>query len=311
MSVNTSRFFISSGWIRLVHNAFGAKVIAPQRAGMPAWTIFRLGPMRIAYPDFPVGPPKFIAREDLNVLQPAKVHIARISFPQVDEPRSVFYGKGATRLPETVIHRLESWGEPHLPSSVRYKLRRARREGARIRPSRIDDGSNLYNLYRNTVSHHHGTLRYNKRYFIELCKLAAIDKRLAIYIVESQDGIPCGFAAGVQDELSAYYLHGGMDRGFSKLRPGYLALTELIKHFSVNGCKDLNLLTSPQSQPALVKFKEEFGGTTYIRTFQDVAFGISGSLFLHALRTGLSIQRLAIRTLHLRRYISKTNSNTP
>lgn len=297
----TSSFFLSAGWGDLLNHAFGASTVPPLERGECGWTIFQVGPIRIAYPNFPVGLFDTPTHGALYGLRRAGVHIARLSVPEEAALRAKWNADRLVRLPETVIPDIRRWREDDLQSSVRYELRRGRREGASVRPCSAHDGDALYSLYGHSVSHHRGKTRYTRAYFDGLCKLAQQDPRLVLRIVEDPHGRACGFSAGIADGEHAYYLHAGTDRHCIALRPGYLALASLIESCSAAGCHSFNMLTSPLDQPELRRFKEKMGGTTYARVYRDIAFGPAGLAYLGMLRTALWLQGLRSRARGRRR----------
>jgi hypothetical protein len=268
----------SEAWSELLRRGFGSSRLDFNTVGMGAsttWTTFsRLG-IKAAYAGFPVGFDE-AAPDTLRNISPmlaalrgAGVDIARFSLPGAVEVPGVDAG-GVTDLTETSIESLEIWSEGSLSASVRRKIGKSRRMGAMIRPAEPNDGSLLHGMYAEMIGRHRGRLRYTESYFDALCALAASDARLSIGVVVDGEASPCGFIAAAHARTVSHYLHGGFASRCASLRPGYLAMAWAIERSRDYGSERFNMLTSPKGQPALVAYKESFGGKSYVRRHYDV-----------------------------------------
>jgi lipid II:glycine glycyltransferase (peptidoglycan interpeptide bridge formation enzyme) len=209
-------------------------------------------------------------------------------------PESLAQGEGnyGLSLPETCIINLADWSEQGLDSDVRYKTRRARREGIQTRPIRVSDASFMYELYRLTVNRHEGRLRYTPRYFSAICNLLESSQDVYGLIAETPEQKPCGFIVTARADDTTYYLHGGFDPANANNRPGYVLMCAAIKLARDNGCVRFNLMSSPENQPTLVRFKEKWGGQTQPLFNLDIPISKFGQIAHLGLRVR---QRLSCR----------------
>lgn len=247
------------------------------------WTAFsRLG-IRAAYAGFPVGFDDADSEASRNIpsmleaLRRDGVDIARFSFPGVDGIPGLG-GCKATDLLETSIESLEAWSEASLSPSVRKKISKSKKMAATVRLSEPGDGSLLHGMYAQMIARHRGRLRYTASYFDALCAYAACDPRLSVGVVMDGRASPCGFIVAAHASTVSHYLHGGFTPRGAILRPGYLAMAWAIERSRNYGSKRFNMLTSPVGQPALVAYKESFGGQTYTRRHYEVPLSRVGTL---------------------------------
>jgi lipid II:glycine glycyltransferase (peptidoglycan interpeptide bridge formation enzyme) len=197
-------------------------------------------------------------------------------------------GKGELRLAETVIHTLAAWREENLDGDVRYEIRRSRREGVTIRPVSLSDARFMFESYRDTVKRHEGRLRYTQPYFEALCQFSQTPPPgISGLIAETSERMPCGFLVTAQSGADAYYLHAAFDHAQASGRPSYALLCAAITQARNNGSRCFNLMASPVNQPALVRFKEKWGG----QTGPLLNFDIPISRLGHLARLGLQLRQ--------------------
>jgi len=280
-------FFHSPEWFSVLDYGFGARSLVMPSTPPIAFTIFKGGPFRLAYTNFPVGA---VTAEEMSLtksddtiqfLRMHGVHIFNFVTSHLTDRISqseVIY------LPETIIENLMEWEESRLPSDVRYEVRRSRREGLRVREAGVEDAENLYLLYKDTISRHGGNIRYTLKYFQALVALAEHDHHLdcRVGLPPDQD-TPCAFIIVVYDGDTAYYLHGGYDAHYARLRSGYGLISLAIAKARDSGCRAFNLMASPADQPALVKFKEKWGGITRQVITHRSPLNFTGKLLLTVL----------------------------
>ncbi|MFZ1640570.1 MAG: GNAT family N-acetyltransferase [Candidatus Contendobacter sp.] len=289
-----SRFFHSPDWGAVLEQGFGARTIIMPGETPIQFTLFRAGPFCLAYAEFPIGlsDPNTIllmkAPETHLFLKERGAHALRFT-AYVDDRQT---NAGDVILPETVIENLSEWKEEALEPDVRYKTRRARREGLITRPATAADAEIIFTQYSGTVAHHGGTQRYTKAYFDALVALSERDPRVFARVGETPGGEVCGFIAVAHDGVTSHYLHGGFDRYHANLRPGYGLMTEAIVAARDRGALRFNLMASPADQPALVKFKEKWGGVTSMKSTCTIALGAIGRILLTAMRTVAALRGL-------------------
>lgn len=293
--MNIHPFFHSQGWFDVLEQGFGARNLKIS-LGIPlAFTLFKGGPFRLAYANFPIGlitveETLAVATTDIaNFLRSQGAQILHFVTPhfiqEIDQSRDIY-------LPETVIDNLGNWEESRLPAEVRYKVRRSRREGLRVRKANIEDSKYLYALYKATVGRHGGQIRYTLEYIKALITLSQHDQRLDCRVGLPTDGDePCAFIITAHDEDTAYYLHGGYDARYAHLRSGYGLMSLAITHARDSGCKVFNLMASPINQPSLVKFKEKWGGDTRQIVTHREPLNLSGKILMTALHWISNLQK--------------------
>lgn len=286
-------FLDSDEWSALLEDSFKGCALRtignPRSARTLSWFVFRLGPLRVAYPRFPVG----LVEDDLpeadalsmHVAQLGDkgVHVAQISVVEATTARHIS-GFHSVDLPDTTIHDLKRWSTQSLSSSCRAKVRRAERDGLRVEPASETDGPLISDLYRQSIARHGGSVRYPQRYFERLVSTAAISPALRIGITRTAAGEPVGFIATVSHGRRTSYLHGGFADHASRLRPGYLGMHWAVAEAKKAGSEEFRMLTSPARQPALVGYKESFGGSTAIRRH----FSVPTSFIGHAAAVALA-----------------------
>lgn len=287
-----STFFHSPEWRTVLERGFGARtVIMPSETPLQ-FTLFQVGPFSFSYAEFPIGLSGLDTLTQIQTpetrifLKRCGAHILRFT----TDIKNKQTNSSNVVLPETVIANLSTWDEDTLESSVRYEIRRAHREGLRIRSATTLDSETIFNQYFDTVTRHGGVLRYTRAYFKALLALSEHDSRIFVRVGETRDGEVCGFIIVVHDDVKSHYLHGGFDHRHSNLRPGYGLLAEAITAARDRGSLSFNLMSSPADQPALVKFKEKWRGITSMKGTQTIALGPMGHILLTSMRT--------LKTLH-------------
>lgn len=264
--------------------------------GGQCWTVFRLGPAKVGYPNFPVGldenDSSLLENPDpvYSALRSKGVDLLRLSAPTVLLPggRPV---KAFVELPETRIADLESWKVEMLSASVRRKLRKASAAGLEMVLVEAGDGKLIYELYRRTITRHNGHFRYTRDYFEALCNISVIDNSLLVAKAMAGERV-AGFIVVRHNEGASYYLHGGYDDAFASIRPGYFAMAWALKYSRDRGSKRFEFLTSPAAQPALREYKESFGGESRLRTHWDEPLTWLGKLI-----AGVLLVRQAAATI--------------
>jgi lipid II:glycine glycyltransferase (peptidoglycan interpeptide bridge formation enzyme) len=283
----THPFFHSTEWLTVLQQGFGAHKLVISSEVPIAFTIFRVGPFCLAYANFPIG---LVTIEELNtvmatnttqLLRQGGIHVLNFT---TQYGVTLSTKMDDVKLPETVIENLADWDEPKLPADVRYELRRSKREGLRVRKAQLEDYRSLHALYTETVDRHQGQIRYSLKYFQALTTLAEHNKNLDCRVALPADSDePCAFIVVAHDGDVAYYLHGGYDQRYARLRAGYGLMSLAIAHARDRGCKAFNLMASPANQPDLVKFKEKWGGITRQIVVHRGSLNFPGRLLMGAL----------------------------
>ncbi|MBJ6980222.1 GNAT family N-acetyltransferase [Luteimonas sp. MC1895] len=300
--MNTASDLISSDeWAEVLARGFGSvQLVIREGAGFPrtAWSVFSKMGLRAAYSNFPVGFEDGVAGSMMPAitadLRASGVDLARFSFPRTVDALSELERFRTIDLLETRVDSLEDWSEQDLPRTLKKKLEKSRRAGVQIRDALHDEGALLHRIYSETVVRRRGVVRYTPGYFDALCKLSRDDGRLSVGVVVRRDGTPCGFIVIAHSETSSYYLHGGYYSHSANLRPGYIAMAWGIDRAKNYHSRQFNMLTSPLDQPALVAYKESFGGKSYARSHYELPVSKMGAL-VHAVLCTSRRTRLIFR----------------
>lgn len=281
--------FNSTAWHKVLYAGLGVQQFYLSNADSSPLTsvsVFAAGPFRVGYVAFPVGR-TFLGQLSLSErlsgelaagLRELPVDTLRITVGAF-EPGIRIMPLPSLASPETGILDLKSWSEEHLPSAVKRNIRRALREGVTLEDATPADASRIWELYRSTIEQHAGLLRYNSSYFESMLSLAQITAGLRVRIAKHL-GLTIAYFVTVIEGDEAIYLHGGLDRTMSSLRPTDLLYRDAIEWARDLGCMRLSFLSSPADQPELVRFKEKWGGETReqlvyslnVRPFRAAAF---------------------------------------
>lgn len=255
--------------------------------------LFRRGPVVAAYPRFPLGlmlddKDLLTALQDKGIGFPAsRVDMLRLSAPDLmlDQTKPV---RGVA-LQETRIDQLQLWSAERLSANVRRKFRQARE--LRMAPAVATDGPILHRLYCLSLARQNGVPKYPARYFTALCSLGS-DAPLSVGKAVTTNGTTAAFVVVGHELQCSYYLHGGYDERFSRLRPGYLTMRWAIERSMERGATAFDLMASPNDQPSLVAYKEGFGGLTRIRWHWDVSLTVLGQVARVALVAAQNVRRV-------------------
>lgn len=266
---NSGPLFASSHWLELLRESFGCRTVYvddPQRGENYSISVFKAGPFRVAYLEFPVGTAlgSKDRYQDLSVClqglpSPLRPHCVRVSVSGFCEELEL--GLSFAETPETAIVDLPSWSVSQVSNNVRRDLKRARKAELAVRDADAKDALAVYHLYENTIKRKRGNLRYSADYFQRLVALASIRDDLKV-LVSGPVGTPTGFVVTARHSGTGYYLHGGSDPAQRQHRPAALLMNAAISWAQNTHCRMFNFMSSPASQPSLVQYKEKWAGIT-------------------------------------------------
>jgi len=238
------------------------------------WTVFSFGPLRAAYPNFPIGLTEkniSVLRDftsTTTVLKSRGVDLARISAPS---SLRIPERSGVINLPETRIADLSGWDTGALSAQTRRKIRKCHASGLSISHVTATDATPLHNLYLATIRRHNAKERYPRHYFERLCEASNNSEDVVVAKALIREEI-AGFIALKLDEKCVYYLHGAYDDKFSRARPGFFSMEWAIQYSKKRRKTQFNFLTSPTDQPALRQYKESFGAESRMRAHWNESF---------------------------------------
>lgn len=245
-----------------------------------ALTCFRRGPFYIGYLGFPIcaapeasDPPYFLDRMISTIrAMPHRPQLLRL-------PTSAFGGRMLTiqaktfSAVESCIADLQAWRSDETP--VRRKdLKFARNRCDSMNISNNASGLEVFNIYAATVARHRGNMRYTSNYY---AALEDMPKTSAIrtYAMNDDTGL-AGMVLTADHGKSCYYLHGGTRPDVMRMGVADLLLAHSITNARERGLTRFNLLTSPQKQSGLIRFKEKWGGISLPAPTSDVPLNILG-----------------------------------
>lgn len=241
----------SDRWSNILTAGFGARVISVGTSRIILVTIFRAGPFRVAYPDFPVGAFNY-GQEDLDTIldicQTERVDVVRV---HVQTQPAGLRADAVQSLGTIQIVNLQDWEENAQEKSRRTRNRIARSE-VKITKSRRFDGERLYELYVGTITRNAGRTRYTRAYFDEIAETGCL-------IAKAEDRI-IGFVCLGIHEGRACYLHGGYDSQARYLYPSDLLFRAMILEARNAGARVFDFLPSPADQHTLNRYKIAWGG---------------------------------------------------
>ena len=270
LSNESNSLFHSEDWMALLERSFGCSSLYFLREDHQkgaAISLFRAGPFRSGSFGFPVGgtigsgEP---AGELFEYLQTANVDHMPVA---VKIPVSGFEGSAELDLPyestaETAIVDLQSWSLDRVTKNRRRDVNRSLRSSLDlVDASDPADAVRIYELYRATLERNDGSLRYNATYFGELIQLAQRRPGLRVLLARKDDSIVAFTVVALRGSMS-YYLHGAFDWAMREYLPSAMLLNEAIEWAKAQGCESFNLMSSPQGQDSLIKYKERWGAVT-------------------------------------------------
>ncbi|MGV6807384.1 MAG: GNAT family N-acetyltransferase [bacterium] len=263
-------FMLGTEWHSVVEGAFKCQTVyawdADSVSGLTV-SIFRIGPFKIGYLNFPTGRSPGTQPVTMSTIHslldmPAELrpHCLRFAVSRFDSNTQL--ALPFRSQPESAITDLQSWSPSSTSKKLRRDLKKAGKAGFEI--SRIRNpsaGDTLFGIYQATVKLRGGSLRYNAAYFRSLITLSTRNHNLSLLAAE-KDGQIAGFLVAIRHMETVYYMHGGTAPEFRRFSPSDLLVNSAIEWGQQLGAEQFNLMTSPDSQPSLVRYKEKWGAET-------------------------------------------------
>lgn len=284
--------FHSPSWQHVLQLGFGNQTLyiwnETSNASLTA-TIFKTGPFRIAYVGFPVGglvDGSAFQKAQIDDLKQACLQVHLLRFP-TSSLTPAHLDLSCQCAPETAISDLAGWRIEGL-SNIRRNVNKAQNSGLVIQDlSDAHDHTILYQLYKETVLSHGGSLRYTKAYFKALLYLSTNESRLRC-IGAFKDGRIVGFLVSALHNTTGYYLHGASEPAFRCYRISDLLMYEAIRWAQNQNMACFNLMASPPGQPGLIRFKEKFGAETRIQSTYEL---VLNPLYANSFKMILNLQK--------------------
>ena len=243
----------SPTWCEMLQVGLGTMVVPVGVGGGVSrlLVVFRVGPFRFGYADFPVGRSSY-DRAELDALLSA-ARIARVDVLRLHS-REPLPWEGRMRVQQVgtcIIPDLQRW-QVQAYEKARRTRNRALKSSLRIEPATPRDAARIDALYRNTVDRHHGGARYHESYFRAIAAHTILVARLDTKI--------CAFVSFARCGNVAFYLHGGYDPLAKAQYPSDLLFYTMLVHARAAGAESFDFLPSPPGQDSLLRYKEGWGG---------------------------------------------------
>ncbi len=232
--------------------------------------IFSRGPFRIAYTGFPLSPA--LEQDHLLALTRALRALPRSTRPQlIRHSPSPFHHRGvvdetnhqpAATAIESAIEDLQTWNRRAAHASVRGDIKASENRGLKVYPATTArDAEYLYQAYRDTIRRHRGQLRYSRAYFEGILDLSTKEQGIHCTLAKV-GGSYAGYVITADHRGTAYYLHGAYSPELTRYKPMAMLLSTAIEQAQSRGLRQFNFMTSPLSQPTLVRYKEKWGAVS-------------------------------------------------
>lgn len=275
----------SDEWAGILGAGFGAASIKVADGSRTSRiTIFRAGPFRVAYPEFPVGAAIYSSDLIVAIVQAARQH--GVDMLRFHASHSLQSGGpvAVVNVGTHVIPDLQAWDVTKIEKARRTR-NRASRSPLTIEKANVGDAAEMYSLYLQTLSRHGGGKRYSLPYFLAL---AGSNSSL----VARLDGRVCAFVSFAFQGTRACYLHGAHD---PSARPHYASdrlFYEMISSAKGYGANVFDFLPSPADQPSLAQYKRAWGAVPAPFVVSDIAVRtLRAGIFRVAKRVAVALSR--------------------
>ena len=258
--------FHSSAWLSVLQRGFKCHPLYVwEDHGDTAFSIsvFKAGPFRVGYLGFPVGGPLIgqLTSEHLEALCRLRLPLDLLRLPVSGFGTELETGLGFVTAPETQILNLQGWCSGQM-AKLRRDLNKARRAGFALADIvHLTDADEMYRQYCGVVESHSGIPRYPLDYFRNLVRAAQTGTVLRCIGAYDANTL-AGFAVVAVDQRHGYYLHGAATVGAKRSGVSDLLVHASIEWAQQHGMEHFSLMSSPASQPGLIRYKEKFGATT-------------------------------------------------
>lgn len=250
-------FFASAAFAAALR-ALGAECLYawhPERQSGFLVPIFsRLRWLRVGFLGFPVCPEATAAATLVEALLAARrCQVVRIVLPMLGEAPP----QHDALRPNAWIEALQSWSpSPKLRRDLAYAERRI--AGWQLARDRLD-GAAAAALYLGVIARHRGRAVYGHGYFDRLAAASGATPGLASFSLEDEEQKMRAFAVLAVHQDTAHYLHAAADEEARRRGAGDLLLRAVIEEARRLGCRRLDLMASPPTQPGLLAFKRKWG----------------------------------------------------
>ena len=296
----SNSFFSDGDWQRHLQNSFRAQPLYfhdPENDDGMVVQIFQRGPFRVGYLNFPIGGTIRHLEPNLEIVNLLTRYLRQYSIHRFRVRKSAFRSGSILpgdpiMEPETAVTDVEQYDGQNI-AKVRRDLSRAQRFGVTVIEEASTSAQYLFKTYVDTVNRYSGEIRYTQQYFSSLVELNKGHKNLYIFTARRSEQT-VGFLVLVIEADTAYYLHGGVSPEAKKYGVSDALVNHAMSISRDRGISLFNLMTSPLSQPSLVKYKEKWGGET--RQHKTYDFPVN-HLLSHTLK---AVEKIYYKTARFR-----------
>lgn len=294
---NNSSLFHSPDWHVVLENGFGATpLFVWDELESIAFSIivFKAGPFRVGYLGFPSGGTlgRPLTQTDIKMLNQARLPIDLLRIPVSGFGPPLETEIDSIAVPETAVCKLLEWQLSALPK-LKRDLRKARHTQFSISELNSTDlSATVYDLYRSTVLAKGGNLKYTAEYFHALIELSLHSNNIRCIAAFYEQEL-CGFVVTVLEAGTGYYLHGATSSVWKSAGVSDLLVYDSLEWAQRQGAFSFNLMSSPVSQPGLIRYKEKFGATTRAHLTYEISLSyFRAGMLKAALQLKEQLQRL-------------------
>jgi len=272
-------FFHDSIWLKIIEESFKAKTLKYHISGKAY--IIQIIPysfFKFAFPNFPIGVNEndaqlFTLSENIMLDIKKEANFLRITAPN---DSFSFHNTSVAinqEQPITEISNLQDWSLANLSSSIKRNVKKSQRNGVQLFEDVTPEiTKRIFDIYEKTISRHSGKSKYSEAYFSQLLEATKCDTGAYVVVAKNNKGETIGYMIVVDHNDTAYYLHGGINYQYQKLRVMDALFNYSIQSAQKRGLAKFNMLMSPPDQSSLVRYKEKWGGTTTLVTTSTIAF---------------------------------------
>ena len=249
-------------------------------------TIFKFYGVKIAYVNFIVGlknPTNSILEEIDSFARTMKIDIVRHQTTEkLSSGCSIFQYHQTT----AIINDLQNWDEKTI-EKPRRTAKKLKTNTLNIRKATTDDSATIFDIYTETIQRNSATKKYNATYFQKTAPSAWVaceNSRIIAFVLTGRH------------HSRGLYLHGGHRANARNSYASDKLFLTMLREAKSNNLQTFDFLTSPPSQPSLLRYKLAWGGTQECVIISDHPITIKGYLFatLYYIQNRLNGLRITI-----------------
>jgi len=258
-------FFFTDSWMNTLTECLNVNknlYVTDHDEPVAIINIFSRYIFKAAYLNFPIGG---VEHKDTKIIEFASDWVENnADISRFDLIANTLFTKEKNILPRTLIVDLRAWDYDKLPSALKRNIRKSKKSNVVIKLACENSSKDLYDIYQSVLKRHNGKARYTQKYFVNLLGVHLDTSLLNIYVAYKDHKI-IGYICVAFHADSAFYMHGGMFLEYSSCRAMDYLFSHVINEAKIRGVSGFDFLASPLEQPSLVKYKEKWGGKTFVQ----------------------------------------------